>query len=191
MLRRITINTLVAFLVCCTWRAEAQQFDPRSALSTLISAFQHCGPAGAYQLLSPYLFNLVSLQTANMGCYAAMAAAGPVTGMQVIDSAMFPAGPLYIVRVTHTTPGQVDWFIGFDKVTSQVIYLTFQSVITGPTPSVAAGADRSANLGLVKPPPKHTDDSDDKTDDKTDETADNKPNDKNAAACKKFPQMCP
>lgn len=176
MLGRITTIALTATLLCCTWRAEAQEFDPRPALSTLISAFQQCGPPQAYQLLSPYLFSLVAQQTGGRGCYAPMAAAGVVTKMEVIDHALFPAGPLYIVRVTHVA-GPVDWFIGFDQTSSKVIYLTFQSVTTGPSPSVAAGADQSANLGLVKPP---------KPVKPVDESSDSK-----SASCKKFPQMCP
>jgi hypothetical protein len=183
MLGRITTIALTVTLLCCPWRAEAQEFDPRPALSTLISAFQHCGPPQAYQLLSPYLFTLVAQQTAGQGCYAPIAAAGVVTKMEVIDHATFPAGPLYIVRVTHVA-GPVDWFIGFDQISSKVIYLTFQSV-TGPTPSVAAGADQSANLGLVKPP-KPVKPVDEPADSKSDEPADSK-----SASCKKFPQMCP
>ena len=174
---RITTIALTMTFFCCTWRAEAQVFDPRPTLATLISAFQQCGPPQAYQLLSPYLFTLVAQQTGGQGCYGPIAAAGVVTKMEVIDGATFPAGPLYIVRVTHAA-GPVDWFIGFDKISSKVIYLTFQSVINGPTPSVAAGANSSANLGLVKPPPK--------PEPPADETDKSK-----SAACKKFPQMCP
>lgn len=176
MLGRITTIALTGTLLCCGWRAEAQEFDPRPALSTLISAFQRCGPPQAYQLLSPYLFNVVWQQTGGQGCYAPIAAAGVVTKMEVIDHAQFPAGPLYIVRVTHVS-GPVDWFIGFDQISSKVIYLTFQSVITGSSPTVAAGADQSANLGLVKPPKPVKPD---------DEPADSK-----STSCKKFPQMCP
>jgi hypothetical protein len=174
MLGRLTTIALTAILLCCPWRAGAQQFDPRRVLSILVSAFQQCGPPEAYQLLSPDLFTLVAQQTGGRGCYGSMAAAGAVTSMEVIDSAMFPAGPLYIVRVTHVA-GPVDWFIGFDKFSSKVIYLTFQSVTTGPSPSLAEGADQSANLGVVKPPPRAYD----------------QPDDSELASCKKFPQMCP
>ena len=194
MFGRIATTVLTACLLCGTWQADAQQqFDPRPVLSTLITAFQQCGPPQAYTLLSPFLFTLVSQQTNNMGCYAAMAAAGRITDMQVIDSAMFPAGPLYIVRVTHVAGSPVDWFIGFDKFSSQVIYLTFQSGSPGSSPSVAAGADRNANLGLVKPPSKRDDDASSSDDDPTKPDDEPKPSNKKKTtdSCKKFPQMCP
>jgi hypothetical protein len=185
-------------LLCCTSQMMAQGFDPRPSLSTLISAFQRCGPPQAYQLLSPYLFNLVAQQTGGQGCYGPIAAAGPIKRMKVIDSAIFPAGPLYVVRVTHVA-GPVDWFIRFDRISSRVIYLTFQSTTNGQSPSITEGADRSANLGLVKPPPKPAKDSDteDDKDTEDDESAADNTGSKTRTAkddnqsCKKFPLMCP
>jgi hypothetical protein len=205
MFGRIFTAAFVGAFACCTSQTTAQVFDPRPSLSILVSAFQRCGPPQAYQLLSPYLFSLVAQQTSGQGCYPAIAAAGPITGMQVIDSATFPAGPLYVVRVTHAA-GPVDWFIGFDRISSKVIYLTFQSVTNGLGPSITKGADSATNLGLVKPPKrtKNDDTDDDKSDadkksdpDKTSDPDNTRgktetaKNDKQSASCKKFPQMCP
>ena len=193
MLGRKTIFVLALSLLCSARGTAAQGFDPRAVLLNLITAFQRCGPPQAYQVLSPYLFNLVAQQTGGQGCYAPMAAAGAVTSMVIIDQKMFPAGPLYAVRVTHVT-GPVDWFIGFNGASSQVIYLTFQSVVTGASPSIARGADASANKGLIKPPKVSTKaDVEDTDDSDTDgsKPAHPKDPDTKSNSCKKFPQMCP
>lgn len=117
--------------------ASAQAFDPRPVLGQLISAFQNCGPPAAYQVLSPQLFQLIAMQTNGRGCYPAIAAAGPVQNMQVIDQRQFPIGPLFVVRVFHPNMA-VDWFIGFNQFTSKVEYLSFQAAQT-QTPTISTG----------------------------------------------------
>jgi hypothetical protein len=130
----------VAFLIAmaCVFRASpvvAQQFDPRPSLTNILTAFQRCGPPQAYAALSPYLFQIVAQQTGGSGCYAFIAAAGPILRMEVIDSRIFPIGPLYIVRVTHSA-GPVDWFIGFNQITNQIEYLQRVPIIVVRTPNV-------------------------------------------------------
>ena len=117
------------------------QLDPRQPLNILISAFQNCGPPAAYQMLSPYLFQLISQQTGNRGCYPQIANAGAVTGMQLLQSQQFPIGPLYVVRVQHQSGAKADWFIGFDQFTGQVLYLSYQGVqsVQEPPPTIEAG----------------------------------------------------
>lgn len=137
--------------------ANAQGFDPRPVLHSLISAFQNCGPPQAYQVLSPQLFQLIAAQTNGQGCYPQIRAAGPVQNMQVIDQRQFPIGPLYVVRVFHPNFA-VDWFIGFNQFTSRVEYLSFQAaqgqpptVATGPTTPI--GGQPSGGGGGGQPPP--------------------------------------
>jgi len=131
--------------------AKAQGFDPRPALGALISAFQNCGPPATYQMLSPELLNIVAQQTGNTGCYMAIRAAGPVTNMQVIDQKMFPAGPLYVIRVYHQGT-IVDWFMGINTAMNKVAYLTFQAPQNGqPAPTVSGGP--TAPSGGSPPPP--------------------------------------
>lgn len=111
--------------------ASSQGGDPRPALGAIISAFQNCGPAHVYQMLSPQLFNVVGQQTGGSGCYSQIAAAGPIQNMQVISQQIYPLGPMFIVRVAH--PGMaVDWLIGFNQFTGKVEYLTFQSAQQPP-----------------------------------------------------------
>ncbi|MFZ5746136.1 MAG: hypothetical protein ACOY45_00605 [Pseudomonadota bacterium] len=120
--------------------AQAQAFDPRPALGSLINAFQACTPSPAYQMMAPALFQTVAQQTNGSGCYPAIRAAGPIQGMQVIDYREFPIGPMYVVRVFHMG-GPVDWFIGFNRVTAQVEYLNFQGVQgpSAPQPTINTG----------------------------------------------------
>jgi hypothetical protein len=130
---------LVALLMvlCTPARVNAQGFDPRPVLHSLISAFQNCGPPQSYQVLSPLLFQLIAAQTNGQGCYPQIRAAGPVQNMQVIDQREFPIGPVYVVRVFHPNFA-ADWFIGFNRFTSRVEYMSFQAA-NGPAPTVAAG----------------------------------------------------
>lgn len=118
--------------------ALAQQFDPRMPLSQVISAFQVCGPPQVYQMLSPQLFMLVAQQTQGRGCYAQIAQAGPVTGMQVLAQQQFPTGPLFIVRVSHQAGNVVDWFIGFNQYNGKIESLTFQAAQAQP-PTIPGG----------------------------------------------------
>lgn len=133
--------------------ARAQSFDPRQPLYQLISAFQTCGPPQAYQMLSPYLFQLIAQQTGGSGCYQAMQSAGPVQGMQVIDMRQFPVGPLYAIRVQHQR-GAFDWYIGFNQFTSRVEYLSVQPVAapSAPPPTVEAGPRPGPTTGGSPPP---------------------------------------
>jgi hypothetical protein len=120
--------------------AWSQGFDPRVPLGQLIQAFQNCGPPAVYQMLSPQLFMLIGQQTGGKGCYPEIQAAGPVQDMQIIDEKMYPNGPVYVIRVTHST-GSVDWFIGFNQTTGRVELLTFQPATTSSQPKVADGPD--------------------------------------------------
>jgi len=130
--------------------STAQGLDPRQALAVLISAFQQCGPPQAYQLLSPQLFQIVAQQTGGMGCYPAIAAAGPVLGMQLVDQKQLPGGMVYVIRVTHQA-GSVDWFIGIGQASGKVELLTFQAATATP-PTVATGPRPDAG-GTPPPPP--------------------------------------
>lgn len=134
-------------------RAEAQQFDPRATLSTLISAFQNCGPPQAYQLLSPQLYQLIWMQTNGMGCYPQIRAAGPVQGMQIVGQQQFPIGPLFAIRVRHQMT-TVDWFIGMNQFTGRVEYLNFQQAQGGtPPPDIETGPRPGGSGGGVPTPP--------------------------------------
>ena len=162
--------------------ATAQDFDPKPVLKSVIEAFQHCGPPAAYQVLSPNLWSIVWQQTGGTGCYGPIAAAGPVTKLEVIDSKTFPLGPLYVVRVYH---GDVpaDWFVGFNQATGKIEYLTFQSVAPGLKPTVTQGPDPAKTLGGSGPKPPEPDPKP-KPDPKPNLTAIEE-------ACAKFPVMCP
>jgi hypothetical protein len=171
---------VAAFLIAtaCVFRTSptaAQQFDPRPSLTNIITAFQRCGPPQAYAVLAPYLFQVVAQQTGGAGCYQAIQAAGPVVHMEVIDSRSFPIGPLYIVRVTHSAGVVADWFIGFNQITGQIEYLSYQAATGSVRPTVQAGPDPDKNLGGVKPP----------------ETKPDSSGDKRSPGCQKFPEMCP
>lgn len=119
------------------------QFDPRQPLSALISAFQNCGPTQVYQMLAPYLFQLIAQQTGGRGCYPQIASAGPVVGMQVMQSQQFPIGPMFLIRVQHSSGQSADWFIGFNQGTGQVEYLSFQAAGSGsgPSPTIQGGPE--------------------------------------------------
>ncbi|MEJ0060788.1 MAG: hypothetical protein WDM79_14945 [Terricaulis sp.] len=138
---------MIAFLSCLSapLSASAQGFDARVPLSQLISAFQNCGPPQVYQMLSPQLFQAVAMQTNGMGCYAQIAQAGPVVGMQLIDQQEFPNGTIFVIRVTHRA-AVVDWFMGVNRFTTQVDYLNYQNA-TGPAPSVETGPSQSQSVG--------------------------------------------
>ncbi len=106
------------------------------------------------------MFELVASQTGGSGCYAPIAAAGPITNMQVLQQAQFPVGPMYLVRVTHQA-GPVDWFIGFNQFNGKIEYLSFQQVQGGGggggNPSIQTGPSPSAGgpgTGAPPPPPK-------------------------------------
>jgi hypothetical protein len=179
---------VAAFLIatacfCRTSPVTAQQFDPRPSLANIISAFQSCGPPQAYAVLAPYLFQVVAQQTGGAGCYSFIAAAGPVVRMEIIDSRMFPVGPLYIVRVTHSAGVVADWFIGFNQATGQIEYLSYQAATGNVRPTVETGPDIDKNIGGVKPIETKTNNSDDKKPDSS--------GTKRSPACEKFPEMCP
>lgn len=178
---RVRLLLLGALVVLHAPAASAQAFDPRPSLGVLIAAFQQCGPPQSYQMLSPYLFNLIAQQTGGSGCYSFIAGAGAITDMQVIDSRQYPIGPVYSVRVTHVA-GPVDWFIGFSQATGRVEYLTYQTVTSGVLPSVVNGPDSTKNLGgvlpLESPPPNEPPRPGGETQTELEK------------ACSKFPQMC-
>jgi len=145
---------MVTVVLAITSPASAQGFDPRQPLGAIISAFQNCGPANVYQMLSPQLFNVVFQQTGGSGCYSQIAAAGPIQNLQVISQQNYPLGPLFVIRVAHPSI-VVDWTIGFNQFTSKVEYLTFQSaqntpVLPQPGPPQTGG---SPPVGGTPPPP--------------------------------------
>ncbi len=158
----IVRNGLLAAALCLSGPARAQPvFDPRQQLAVLIQAFQQCVPSPAFQVLAPLLWNIIYQQTGGSGCYPQIAGAGPVVGMQVIDSRQLPLGPVYAIRVTHAggpaaASGPVDWFIGFNQYTGKVEYLTFQNVVSGQTPSITAGPSQQANIIAQTPQPTPT-----------------------------------
>jgi hypothetical protein len=134
---RCFIRCLCLALLAFSSSAWSQGFDPRVPLGELIQAFQNCGPPAAFQMLSPQLFELIAQQTGGRGCYPEIQAAGPIQGMEVIDQKMYPVGPVYVIRVTHSA-GSVDWFIGFNQSTGRVELLTFQPA-TSSQPTVEDG----------------------------------------------------
>ena len=125
----------------------AAQVDPRAPLWDLIAAFQNCGPPQTYQMLSPQLFQTIAAQTGGRGCYADIAAAGPVIDMQVIGQQRLPAGTVSAIRVTHQS-GPVDWFIGMTDW-GVVEILTFQAAGSS-LPSVSRGPQQPQ--GGANPP---------------------------------------
>ena len=131
--------------------AWSQGFDPRVPLGELIQAFQNCGPPGVYQMLSPQLFMLIGQQTGGRGCYPQIQAAGPVQDMQVIDHKMYPLGPVYVIRVTHSA-GAVDWFIGFNQSTGRVELLMFQPAAGSPPKVVEGPQDDHGGASPTKRP---------------------------------------
>jgi hypothetical protein len=102
---------------------SAARFDPRPVLSGLIFAFQNCGPAQAYLVLAPDVYNAIYAQTSGMGCYVPIRAAGPVLSMEPVSAYDSPLGPMYRVRVTHAQL-QSDWIMAFDPGFSVVTLLT-------------------------------------------------------------------
>lgn len=134
---RVLVRYLCLASLLASSSAWSQGFDPRVPLGELIQALQNCGPPAVYRMLSPQLFMLIAQQTGGRGCYPEIQSAGPVQGMQVIDEKMYPLGPVYVIRVTHTA-GSVDWFIGFNQTTGRVELLTFQPAASSP-PNVADG----------------------------------------------------
>jgi hypothetical protein len=115
--------TLPAPAVPGAWVAAAAGFDPRPVLSGLIYAFQNCGPAQAYLVLAPDVYNTIYAQTSGMGCYAPIQAAGPVRSIDLVSAYDSPLGPMYRVRVSHDFL-QSDWILAFDKGYSRVTGLT-------------------------------------------------------------------
>lgn len=131
-------------------RPAQAQLDPRQPLGVLISAFQNCGPPAAYQILAPYLFQVVAQQTGGRGCYPQIAGAGPVAAMQVMQSQQMPVGPLYVIRVQHGSGARADWFIGFNQATGQVVYLSFQGAQDRP-PTIEAGPSPTGSGPSTQP----------------------------------------
>jgi len=139
LIKRIMLSFLMSASVLPT-AASAQGFDPRVPLAQIVQAFQICGPPAVYQMLSPQLFQIVAAQTGGRGCYVDIAAAGAITGMQVIDQREFPVGPVYAIRVTHQSGASADWFVGFNRSTGRIEMLTYQNVFAqNPLPSVLNG----------------------------------------------------
>ena len=153
-MKRFKFLLMSFFSLAASAPSYSQGVDPRPVLGAIISAFQNCGPPNVYQMLSPQLFNVVGQQTNGSGCYAQIAAAGPVQNMQVVSQQNYPLGPMFIVRVAHVSFA-VDWIIGFNQFTGKVEYLTFQSAqqppvlprVDPPTPGTPPSP------GSTTPPP--------------------------------------
>lgn len=152
---KIAIRLILPLLVILIAApASAQPFDPRAPLLQLIQAFQYCGPSQSYQLLDAQLYQAVARQTGGRGCYADIAAAGPVLGAQIVDQREFPLGSLYVIRVIHQSGAVADWFIGFNRITTKVEYLTYQNTPQGTAskaPTVSSGPAPSSK-GPSDPP---------------------------------------
>ncbi len=146
--RRLLSVTCLALTLAAgiAYVAQAQQFtnntDPKPILGQLISAFQYCGPPQVYQYLGIQLYQTIAFQTNNTGCYANIAAAGPIASMQVINVNQLPAGPVFAVRVRHQSGIVADWYIGLSNYTGRVEYLTFVGASAG-------SALPDANVGPV------------------------------------------
>lgn len=144
---------LIALFLAMALPVRSQGFDPRPVLGTIISAFQNCGPPGVYQMLSPQLLNVVVQQTGGSGCYPAIASAGPVQSMQIVGQQIYPLGPIFVIRVAHTSV-IADWTIGFNQFTSKVEYLTFQSANNAPIlPQPGSPPVGTPSGGGTPPPP--------------------------------------
>lgn len=148
--------------------AHAQGYDsdtdPKPTLRRLINAFRNCGPPHAYQILSPQLFQTISMQTGGMGCFPQITAAGSITSMNVEDVEELPAGPIFTVRVSHQSGVVADWFIGFSNFTGKVEYLTFVGASpNAPAPTVKDGP-QGGNSGNGEIDVPQIDDSSDVTD---------------------------
>jgi len=124
--------------------------DPKQTLLTLTAAFQVGGPQPAFQWFSPSVFQLVYLQTGGSGRYPAIAQLGAATGAQVYGRQEFPVGPVFAVRVQHQV-GAVDWYIGFNRVTNQIEYISSQMATGGP-PQIAAPPIPTNNPPQVQTP---------------------------------------
>lgn len=145
---------LSAYTLCANAdSAFAQAFDPRPALGQIIQAFQNCGPPPVYQMLSPQLFQIVAQQTGGSGCYAQIQQAGPITNMQVVSQQQYPVGPLFVVRVSHSSSITADWVIGFNQFTSKIEYLTFQAVPQNQPPVTIPAPSPGGPTGGGGPPP--------------------------------------
>lgn len=196
-------NFLVATSMLISSSVHAQIPDPRKSLANIIEAFQNCGPTQAYQALSPYLFQAIGNQTGGTGCYQQIAAAGPVTKTEIIETQTFPLGPLYIIRVTHSTGIRADWFIGFNVTTGKIEHLTFQPVVGSDRPKIENGPSSESEIGNVdandNPTNKPNDEqkptgdpkSSDSRKDEMKEEPKSPPRPSIEELCKKFPSMCP
>lgn len=77
---------------------------------------------------------------------------------------------MYLVRVTHQTGVQADWFIGFNQATRKIEYLSFQPAFDDEAPDIEDGPDQAAEVvgGSASEPRTGSDD-----------------------PCERFPRMCP
>lgn len=156
MRRSIGVLVMLLSSLMLPAKMHAQAFDPRQPLAILISAFQNCGPPQSYSLLAPNLFGAVYQETSGTGCYSGIQGAGPITGMQMLGAQDFPIGPLYLIRVTHSSGAVADWFVGFNRNTGQVEYLRFQAPQTGQTPSITTGPSPTGSGPSPVPAPQPT-----------------------------------
>lgn len=125
--------TLLTQLSSSGARAQASAPDPQPVLSTLIEAFQRCGPPQSYLLLGAAVYQTIWAQTGGLGCYQQIAAFGPVQSMTILNSVPYPAGPIYTIRTDHPA-GPLFWQIGISQFTQKVEHLTVNFTQPPPPP---------------------------------------------------------
>ncbi|MTH66039.1 hypothetical protein [Paracoccus shanxieyensis] len=122
MLTKLLASLLIALSIPTASNAQSQ---PDKILASLISAFQKCGPPEAYQVLEQNVFNIIASQTGGMGCYQAIAVAGPAIDMDLIDQKDHNDGTMSLYRARHAGGNIIDWTIGIRPSTGKVYFISF------------------------------------------------------------------
>lgn len=113
-----------SFIAAQAALAQSGGLEPRRTLSTLIAAFQNCGPAIAYQMLGLQAFQIVFQQTGGTGCYPAVRQLGPVQQIEIVNTTQYPVGPFYTLRVTHQSGDKSYWQLGLGTATNKVEHIS-------------------------------------------------------------------
>ena len=102
-----TVFLIAGTAIVCTMPAAA---GPKKApadisrfLEELIAGWQS-GSDTSY-LASPYILDVVKVQTKGKGLYDELAVPGPVTGVKVLSQQALPKGTLYAMSATHQSSG--------------------------------------------------------------------------------------
>jgi hypothetical protein len=163
------ILLIAALLVAGVLQANAQQFDPRQVLATLILELQTGTPNPG--LIGPQLWQAIAKQTGNSGVYQPLQQLGQVTGINIVQQIPLPYGAGFVMTAQHQN-GQSSWQFAISQMSGKVEYAGFsvqQNGGTGPiNPPIGGG-------GGTTPPP------------------DPNPNPKPIStgdACTKFPDLC-